>query len=82
MIDALVTLMNTPPEVTGTVNLGNPAEFTMLELAMMVLTLTGSNAHVEEHPLPSDDPTRRKPDITRARLLPPQAGLRAVSASW
>jgi UDP-glucuronate decarboxylase len=69
MVDGLIALMNTPPDVTGPVNLGNPAEFTMLELAKLILALTGSNAPIEEHPLPSDDPARRKPDISRARQL-------------
>jgi UDP-glucuronate decarboxylase len=69
MVDGLIALMNTPPDVTGPVNLGNPGEFTMLELAKLVLALTNSNAPIEEHPLPSDDPVRRKPDITRARQL-------------
>jgi dTDP-glucose 4,6-dehydratase len=53
----------------GPVNLGNPVEFTMLELARLVLDLTGSSSTVEFHPLPQDDPTRRRPDITRARQL-------------
>jgi len=61
--------MNSPAGVTGPVNLGNPGEFTMLELAKKVLTLTGSDAPVEHRPLPADDPARRKPDITRARDL-------------
>jgi UDP-glucuronate decarboxylase len=61
--------MNSPPEVTGPVNLGNPAEFTMLELAKQVLALTGSSSPVEHRPLPDDDPVRRRPDIGRAREL-------------
>jgi UDP-glucuronate decarboxylase len=69
MVAGLIALMNTPPDVTGPVNLGNPGEFTMLELAKLVLALTDSNAPIEEHPLPSDDPARRKPDITSARRL-------------
>jgi UDP-glucuronate decarboxylase len=69
MVDGLIALMNTPPDLTGPVNLGNPAEFTMLELAKLILALTGSNAPIEEQPLPSDDPARRKPDIGRARQL-------------
>jgi UDP-glucuronate decarboxylase len=69
LVDGLIALMDTPPHVTGPVNLGNPAEFTMLELAKLVLALTDSNAPIEEHPLPSDDPARRQPDITRARQL-------------
>ncbi len=54
---------------TGPVNLGNPVESTVLELARLVLELTGSSSTIEFHPLPQDDPTRRRPDITRARQL-------------
>jgi dTDP-glucose 4,6-dehydratase len=54
---------------TGPVNLGNPVERTVLELARLVLDLTGSSSPIEFHPLPQDDPTRRRPDITRARQL-------------
>jgi len=67
MVDGLIRLMNSPREVTGPVNLGNPGEFTMLELAKKVLTLAGSDSPIEYHPLPADDPARRRPDITRAR---------------
>ena len=66
MVDGLIALMNSGPEVTGPVNLGNPGEFTMLELAKKVLALTGSTSPIEHRPLPSDDPVRRKPDISRA----------------
>jgi UDP-glucuronate decarboxylase len=69
MVDGLVQLMNAPAEVTGPVNLGNPGEFTMLELAKKILTLTGSDSPIEHLPLPADDPARRQPDITRAREL-------------
>jgi UDP-glucuronate decarboxylase len=69
LVDGLIALMNTPPDVTGPVNLGNPGEFTVLELAKLVLALTRSDAAIEEHPLPSDDPARRQPDISRARQL-------------
>jgi dTDP-glucose 4,6-dehydratase len=54
---------------TGPVNLGNPVEWTVLELAHIVLDVTGSASPIEFHPLPQDDPTRRRPDITRAREL-------------
>jgi len=67
MVTGLIGLMNSPAEVTGPVNLGNPGEFTMLELAKKVLALAGSHSPVEHHPLPADDPVRRRPDITRAR---------------
>jgi UDP-glucuronate decarboxylase len=69
LIDGLIRLMNSPDGVTGPVNLGNPGEFTMLELAAKVRTLTGSDALIEHRPLPADDPVRRKPDISRARDL-------------
>jgi UDP-glucuronate decarboxylase len=69
MVDGLIKLMNSAPDVTGPVNLGNPGEFTMLDLAKKVLTLTGSDAPIENRPLPSDDPVRRRPDISRARDL-------------
>ncbi len=69
MVEGLIRLMNSPREVTGPVNLGNPGEFTMLELAKKVLTLVGSDCPIEHGPLPSDDPVRRKPDIGRARQL-------------
>jgi UDP-glucuronate decarboxylase len=68
-VDGLIRLMNSPDEVTGPVNIGNPDEFTMLELAKKVLAMTGSTSPVEYHPLPVDDPMRRRPDITRAREL-------------
>jgi UDP-glucuronate decarboxylase len=62
--------MDTPDEVTGPVNLGNPAEFTILELAQQVLRLSGSGSKIVYEPLPQDDPVRRRPDITLAgRLL-------------
>jgi UDP-glucuronate decarboxylase len=67
MVDGLIRLMNSPAHVTGPVNLGNPGEFTMAELATKVLALAGSDSPIERRPLPSDDPTRRKPDITRAQ---------------
>jgi len=66
MVDGLIALMNSAPEVTGPINLGNPSEFTMLELARKVLAFTGSSSPIEHRPLPSDDPVRRKPDISRA----------------
>jgi UDP-glucuronate decarboxylase len=69
MVDGLISLMNSPPEVTGPVNLGNPGEFTMLELAKQVMDLTESDRPVLHLPLPADDPARRKPDISRAREL-------------
>ncbi|MBO0833938.1 MAG: SDR family oxidoreductase [Actinobacteria bacterium] len=63
MVDGLIRLMNSPPEFTGPVNLGNPAEFSVLELARQVKTLIGSDSPIEYRALPSDDPVRRRPDI-------------------
>ena len=59
--------MASPPEFTGPVNLGNPGEFTMRELADLVLELTGSKSEIVHGPLPEDDPTRRRPDIGLAK---------------
>ena len=69
LVRGMMAMMVTPDEVTGPVNLGNPAEFTMLELAQLVLELTGSSASLEYRPLPQDDPRQRRPDATRAREL-------------
>ena len=66
LVSGLIALMDSAPEVTGPVNLGNPAEFTMTELAEQVLALTGSSSPIEHRPLPADDPVRRRPDISRA----------------
>jgi UDP-glucuronate decarboxylase len=67
MIDGFVRLMDSPDDVTGPVNLGNPGEFTILELAQKVVDLTGSRSELGFKPLPSDDPTQRCPNITVAR---------------
>lgn len=67
LVAAMVTMMNSPPVVTGPVNLGNPEEFTMLELAELVRELTGSRSELVRRPLPADDPTQRCPDISLAR---------------
>jgi UDP-glucuronate decarboxylase len=66
MVDGIIALMNSAPEITGPINLGNPGEFTMMELARKVLALTGSTSPIEYRPLPADDPVRRRPDISRA----------------
>ena len=60
-------MMDTPDEVTGPVNIGNPGEFTILELAELVIELTGSKSKIVRRPLPSDDPKQRRPDISLAR---------------
>ncbi len=67
IIDGLVAMMNSADEVTGPINLGNPGEFTIAELAAEVIKQTGVNPGIEYLPLPPDDPTRRQPDITRAK---------------
>jgi UDP-glucuronate decarboxylase len=67
LIEGLLRLMNTADDFTGPVNLGNPGEFTMLELAQQVIALTGSNSQIVYRPLPQDDPVRRCPDITLAK---------------
>ncbi len=70
LVDGLMRLMNSPDDFTGPVNLGNPGEFTILELANKVVAMTGSTSKIEFKPLPSDDPTQRKPDISLAlRIL-------------
>lgn len=69
MVDGLIRLMNSPPEITGPVNLGNPVECTMLELAKKVLALAHSDSAIGHHQLPADDPVRRRPDIGRAMEL-------------
>jgi UDP-glucuronate decarboxylase len=68
-VAGLVSLMNSGDEVSGPVNLGNPSEFTMIELAELVIQLTKSDSILSFHPLPGDDPKQRKPDITRAKEL-------------
>ena len=69
LVDGLVRLMDSAEEVTGPVNLGNPDEFSMAELADKVIALTGSQSEVAFAPLPEDDPRQRQPDIGRAREL-------------
>jgi UDP-glucuronate decarboxylase len=67
LVDGLIRLMETGGEVTGPINLGNPDEFTILELAEKIIALTGSKSKIEFRPLPADDPKQRQPNITRAR---------------
>ena len=69
MVDGLLRLMNSPDEFTGPVNLGNPVEFTILELAQKIIAKTGSKSPIVKLPLPADDPVQRKPDITLARTV-------------
>jgi UDP-glucuronate decarboxylase len=67
LVEGLLRLMDSPPGCTGPVNVGNPNEFTILELAQKVIALTGSRSQLLKLPLPSDDPVQRQPDITLAR---------------
>ena len=67
MIDAFVLLMNMPKDFSGPVNLGNPNEFTILELAEIIISMVNSKSEIVFRPLPSDDPTQRKPDISLAK---------------
>ncbi|WP_374333412.1 NAD-dependent epimerase/dehydratase family protein, partial [Aestuariivirga sp.] len=67
LVEGFLRLMDSPRDVTGPINLGNPGEFTMIELAEQVLKLTGSRSKIIHLPLPQDDPRQRRPDITLAR---------------
>ena len=67
LIEGFIRLMDTGREVTGPVNIGNPGEFTIAELAEAVIKITGSKSEIVMKPLPSDDPKQRKPDISLAR---------------
>ncbi|VXC38110.1 UDP-glucuronate decarboxylase [Pseudomonas sp. 8Z] len=69
LVEGFVRLMGTSDEVTGPINLGNPGEFTMLQLAERVLALTGSSSKLVFRPLPQDDPKQRQPDITQAKAV-------------
>ena len=66
LIEAMVRMMNTGPEVTGPINIGNPTEFSIRELAELVIEITGSKSRLVKADLPSDDPKQRKPDIEKA----------------
>lgn len=69
LIDGLIGLMQSPADVTGPINLGNPKELSIAELAIQVIALSGSTSQLEFKELPQDDPRQRKPDITLARQL-------------
>ena len=69
LVEGLIRMMKTGEEVTGPVNLGNPVEFTILELAEKILDMTGSSSEIVYRPLPEDDPVQRQPDISLARKL-------------
>ena len=70
LVEGMVRVMeNTPDDFLGPINIGNPGEFTMLELAEKVIRLTGSSSKIIFEPLPHDDPRQRKPDITLAKKM-------------
>ena len=68
-VDAIIRTMQTGDEFTGPVNIGNPNEFTIKELAEKIVVMTGSNSRITYHPLPQDDPIQRQPDISLARKV-------------
>ncbi len=69
LVEAFIRLMATPASITGPINLGNPTEFTIRELALKVIELTGSNSKIIHRPLPQDDPRQRCPDIAQAKSV-------------
>lgn len=69
LVEALIRMMGTPAEITGPVNLGNPEEFTVMELAEKIIKITSSKSKIVFHPLPQDDPVKRKPDISKAKKI-------------
>jgi len=69
LIDGFLRLMNTPGDITGPINLGNPTEFTIRELAELIIEMTNSRSELRFFPLPPDDPRQRRPDISRAQEL-------------
>jgi UDP-glucuronate decarboxylase len=69
LISGIIRLIGSSSEITGPINLGNPFEFTMLELASLVLEITGSDSKIDFLELPADDPKQRKPDISKAKNL-------------
>ena len=69
LIEGFIRMMASPDDVTGPVNLGNPCEFTIRELAEKILALTGSRSAIEHRPLPENDPAQRRPDIAKAKAL-------------
>ncbi len=69
LIEALIRFMDSSDDITGPINLGNPKEFSILELAHMVIELTGSHSKIVFRPLPEDDPIQRQPDIRLAKKI-------------
>lgn len=69
LVEGMIRMMGTDDRITGPVNLGNPVEFTMLELAEKIIAMTGSKSEIIFQPLPEDDPVRRRPDISLAQKI-------------
>jgi UDP-glucuronate decarboxylase len=69
LIEGFFRLMRSPADITGPVNVGNPGEFTIKQLAEIVLEMTGSKSAIVDRPLPKDDPLQRRPDISLAKQL-------------
>src|SRR5271165_1337785 len=69
LIEAMLRMIGTPPEVTGPINIGNPNEFTILELAKLVIEMTATKSKIKFEPLPSDDPRQRQPYISKAKAI-------------
>ena len=69
LITAMITCMRTPEAADGPTNIGNPTEISILELARLIIEMTGSRSKIVCHPLPQDDPVQRRPDITRAKEI-------------
>jgi UDP-glucuronate decarboxylase len=67
LVDGLMRLMASPADVTGPINLGNPDEYSMLQLASVIIDLTGSKSKIVHRPIPQDDPRQRRPDISKAQ---------------
>ncbi len=82
LVDGLVRLMNSPSDFTGPVNLGNPGEFTIKELALKILEMTKSSSKFIAMPLPPDDPTQRRPDITLAKSRLDWSPTVALEGDW
>lgn len=69
LIEGMIRMMNTDDKITGPINLGNPGEFTILELARKIISLADSKSQIKYLPLPSDDPMQRQPDISQAKAV-------------
>jgi UDP-glucuronate decarboxylase len=69
LIEAIIRMMETPSGVTGPINIGNPREFTIRELAELIIEMTGTKSKIRFEPLPSDDPRQRQPDISMAKSI-------------